>query len=132
MKKIKVPAMVVSAHVLICLFLSCDWPFLEGMYMGFGLTFFILWGLTVPLITACIAMISTLVKMKKKEAKEVDFLAAIAGALVFITYICSAFGLLKGTALHVGYVLLLVGTVLTWSCWICMAIKKRFNDHCKT
>ena len=79
-KKISVSMMAFLVHLLICLFLSFDLPFLEGMYMGFGLTFLIIWGLTFPVITASIAIISVVIQAKKKAyLRAVEIISAVAG-----------------------------------------------------
>ena len=66
-KKIYVPMIIFLFHLIICTFLSFDWSFLKGMYMGFTSTFLILWGLTLPIVIACITIGDAIIKAKRKD-----------------------------------------------------------------
>ena len=125
-KKFSAPMIVFLVHVLICLFLSFDWPFLEGMYMGFVLTFLIAWGLTVPVITACTAIVSVVIRVKKQENLSIwEIISAFIGCVILLIYLASVSGLLKNFALNFIYIFVFVGTLFVWCYWWCKRMKKK-------
>ena len=124
-RKISVPTLVFLVHLIICTFISFDWPFLEGMYMGFAATFLIIWGFTLPVITACVSGVSAMIQVKKKEKLSLlDIITAVAGCDILLIYIASASGLLKHFALSFVYIFVFVGTLFIWVCWGCRKSKK--------
>ena len=117
-KKLSVPIMVFLVHLFICLFLSFDWSFLEGVYMGFGVTFLIIWGLTFPLITACVSIIIVIIQVKRREKLNIfEIITAVVGCIMILIYFASASGLLKYVALNFVYIFLFVGTLFIWLYW---------------
>ena len=100
-KKISVPMIIFRAHLVACVFLSFDWSFLEGMYMGFGPTFLIVWGLTLPIIIACISISSVIIQAKKEEKLSIlEIVTVIVGGIILLIYLASASGLIKQNMLH--------------------------------
>ena len=106
---------VIAAHFFTCLFLSFPWGFLEGMYLGFLATFFILWGSSLPALTACIGVVAALCKRKRENTVIV-----ILSGLILLCYVASAVGLLKNVALNFVYIGVVV---LTASIWIIVAVR---------
>ncbi len=100
---------VVVMHFLLCLFLSFPWGFLEGMYLGFWATFFVLWGLSLPVLTACIGVIVSLYNRKRKNA-----VMMILSVLILFCYVASAVGLWKNMALNFVYIGVLLLTASLW------------------
>jgi len=83
--------------------------FLEGMYMGFLATFFVLWGASLPALTACIGVIVSLCDRKHKNA-----VMMILSVLILLCYVVSAVGLWKNVALNFVYIGVLLLTVSLW------------------
>lgn len=100
---------VITAHFLACVFLSFPWDFLEGMYLGFLATFFILLGLSLPALTACIGLVASLWKMKRE-----NIVIAILSGLILLCYVASAVGLWKNVALSFVYIGVFALTVSIW------------------
>ena len=118
MKK-KILLSVFIAHLCLCLFLSFDWGFLQGDYFGFGATFLIVYGLSIPMVISILAIVDSLIKLIKKNHKFIDYVILSIGVLIFMTYLFSASGLLKGTLLTgVAYATLPFGTLAILGCEI--------------
>ena len=101
-KKISVPMIIFKLHLFVCIFLSFDWAFLEGTYMGFVSTFLILWGLTLPAIIACISIGSVIVQAKNKEKLSIlEIITAVVSGIILLIYPASAFGFIKQNILQV-------------------------------
>lgn len=127
-KKIPVPMLVLLVHLLICILLSLDWFFLEGAYLGFTATFLIIWGLTVPAITAGISCASAVIQVKKKEKMSIpEIITAVVGGGILLIYLASACGLLQQFALISFYLFVFAGTLFIWICWGYQKIKKNFR-----
>lgn len=113
-------------HLLICLTLSFDWSFLEGMYMGYGLTFLMIWGLTLPIVTALITILNVIFKfMNKVSIMIIETVQSVIGCIILLIYLASLLGLLNGFELSIIYLLIFVGTImiLISSCYV--QIKKK-------
>ena len=123
-KKIFVPTIVFLLHLLICALLSFDWSFLEGMYMGFGPTFLIVWGLTLPIIIACISIVWVIIQAKK-EISLLEIITAVVSGIILLIYLASACGLLKYFELEFIYVFVFIGTFFILGCWCYKKIKKK-------
>ncbi len=123
-KKISVPMIIVAAHFLLCVFLSFPWDFLEGMYFGFLATFFVLWGLSLPAVSACIGLITSLGRCKRGMSLG-DVVAAVSSGVILLAYVASALGLWKNTPLNFVYIAILVLTVLLWTIAIVRWTKRR-------
>jgi hypothetical protein len=53
------------------------------MYMGFGVTFLTIWGLTLPIITSCITIITAFIQIKNKERISIlEKLCAFFGVII--------------------------------------------------
>ena len=100
-------------HLLLCVCLSLPWKFLEGMYLGFLATFFILWGLTLPAWSACIGVISFL-NGRKRGIKAGDIPTVVLSAFILLAYVASAIGLWKNITLNFVYIAILSLTVSLW------------------
>ena len=101
-KKLSVPMIIFKIHLFICIFLSFDWSFLEGMYMGFVPTFLVIWGLTLPAIIACISIGSVIVQAKNKEKLSVlEIITVVVGGIILLVYPASACGFIKQNILQV-------------------------------
>ena len=125
-KKISVPMVVFLVHFLVCAFLSFDLPFLEGIYMGFVPTFLIVWGITLPIVTSCISVISVVIQAShKKKLSILEILTAVVGCVILLIYLSSASGLIKQLELDFIYVFVFVGMFFVWGCWFYKKIKKR-------
>ena len=86
--------------------------------MGFGVTFLIVWGLTFPLITACVSIISVIIQVKRREKLNIfEIITAVVGCIMILIYFASASGLLKYVALNFVYIFLFVGTLFIWLYW---------------
>lgn len=113
-------------HLLVCAFFSLDWSFFEGTYMGFCPTFLIVWGFTLPIITAFISIGDMIIQVKKKRKIGVlKIIAAVVGSIILLIYLLSAIGLLKNLALNIIYAFVFIGTVFIWGYWIYTRIKKK-------
>ncbi len=123
-KKISVPMIVIAAHLLLCIFLSFPWDFLEGVYFGFLATFFILWGLSLPAVSACIGLIASLGR-RKCGMSFGDIVSAVSSGLILLAYLASVLGLWKNTPLNFVYIAILALTVLLWAIAIARWIKRR-------
>ena len=100
-------------HLLICLTLSFDWSFLEGMYMGYGLTFLMIWGLTLPIVTALITILNVIFKfMNKASIMIIETVQSVIGCIILLIYLASLLGLLNGFELSIIYLLIFVGTIM--------------------
>ncbi len=129
-KKISTPIIVFSLHLICSLLLSFDYPFLHGMYMGFGITFLAVWGLTLPIITSCITIISTLFQSKKREnISLLQTISAFISVLVLLTYISSALGLLTHLKLGYFYAFVIVGAIFTIVSYIYNKIKNKTHKN---
>jgi hypothetical protein len=92
--------------------LSFDYPFFNGMYMGFGVTFLTIWGLTLPIITSCITIITAFIQIKNKERISIlEKLCAFFGVIILLIYLLSAVGLLKHLELGFIYAFIIIGTL---------------------
>ncbi len=101
------------AHVLLCLLLSFDWPFLGGNYMGFALTFWILFALTFPTLiafTTVLRVVGTAIKAGKPPRIS-EMIAGAAGFLILLIYLVSATGLLRHLALNFVYLFVMLATL---------------------
>lgn len=124
-KKYSVSMIVYLIHLIICVLLSFDYPFLEGMYLGFGFTFLIIWGYTVPALTASISIMSTLVQIKNKVKLSIlDVISTVLGCLILLTYIASASGLLRHFALIYIYTFIFIGMLFIWASWCYKKFKR--------
>lgn len=125
-KKIFVPMIVFLVHLLICLFLSFDWSFLEGMYMGFGPTFLIVWGLTLPIVTACITIGNVIIQARHEEKLSIlEIVTSVVAGIILIIYLASASGLIKHFELSFIYVFVFIGMFFILGCWCYKKIKKK-------
>ena len=115
-------------HLLLCVCLSLPWKFLEGMYLGFLATFFILWGLTLPAWSACIGVISFL-NGRKRGIKAGDIPTVVLSAFILLAYVASAIGLWKNITLNFVYIAILS---LTVSLWMIAALRWFRNKKRKT
>lgn len=115
-------------HLLLCVCLSLPWKFLEGMYLGFLATFFILWGLTLPAWSACIGVISFL-NGRKRGIKAGDIPTVVLSAFILLAYVASAIGLWKNITLNFVYIAILS---LTVSLWMIAALRWFGNKKRKT
>ena len=125
-KKSNLTIIILLIHLLICLILSFDWSFLEGMYMGYGLTFLMIWGLTLPIVTALIAILNVIFKfMNKVSIMIIETVQSVIGCIILLIYLASLLGLLNGFELSIIYLLIFVGTImiLISSCYV--QIKKK-------
>ena len=91
--------------------------------MGFGFTFLIIWGLTLPLVTAIIAVSEMIIKTKRKNVNIIEIISGIIGCLIILIYLCSACGLLKHISLNGVYISCFAGTFVIWGGWIFNKIK---------
>lgn len=124
-KNSTLPIVVFLTHLFICLFFSFDWTFLEGIYMGFGWTFLIIWGLTIPVVTACIDVVGVVCQVKKKlRLSFIEIVSAVIGGILLLLYVTSALGILKNFAFSFIYIFVFVGTLFIWSCWAIRKLKR--------
>ena len=133
MKK-KIFVSVIIIHFCFCLFLSFDWSFLEGDYFGFGATFLLLYGLSVPLVASILAITDTLCQMIQKKQKKLDFVIGGSGILVLAAYLASASGVLRHTGfVGIIYTVLPIGTLAIIGCeaWKIIYQKNVANYHHK-
>lgn len=94
------------------------------MYMGFGPTFLIVWGFTLPILTACIAIVGIIIQLKnKKEITVLEKLTAAVGGMILLIYLASACGLLKKFALDFIYLFVFVGMFFILGCWCYKKVK---------
>ena len=108
-------------HLLICLILSFDWSFLEGIYMGYGLTFLMIWGLTLPVVTALITILNVIFKfMNKVSIMIIETVQSVIGCIILLIYLASLLGLLNSFELSIIYLLVFGGTImiLISSCYV--------------
>ena len=125
MKK-QVALTVLSAHLCLSLFLSFDWDFLEGDYLGFGITFLIIYSLSVPIVISALAIIDSLIALIKKKRVPIDYVIVVTGVLVLTAYLLSASGSLSGTPLTgIAYAILPIGTLALVGCEIGKLVHKR-------
>ena len=125
-KKSNLTIFILLIHLLISLLLSFDWSFLEGMYMGYGLTFLMIWGLTLPIVTALITILNVIFKfMNKVSIMIIETVQSVIGCIILLIYLASLLGLLNGFELLIIYLLIFVGTImiLISSCYV--QIKKK-------
>lgn len=125
-KKISVPIIIFLVHLIACAFLSFDWSFLEGMYMGFGPTFLIVWGLTLPIVIACITIGSVIIQARHKEKLSIlEIITAVVAGIILMVYLASASGLIKHFALSSIYVFVFIGILFILGSWCYKKIKKK-------
>ena len=125
-KKSNLTIFILLIHLLISLLLSFNWSFLEGMYMGYGLTFLMIWGLTLPIVTALITILNVIFKfMNKVSIMIIETVQSVIGCIILLIYLASLLGLLNGFELSIIYLLIFVGTImiLISSCYV--KIKKK-------
>ncbi|MBR3841170.1 MAG: hypothetical protein IKM20_08550 [Erysipelotrichales bacterium] len=126
MKKCSVSMIAFLMHLIISVLLSFDWPFLEGMYLGFGFTFLIIWGYTLPILTALISIVRMLVRIKKKEKLNIsEVISAVTGCIILLIYCASATGLLRHFTLSFIYMFVFIGMLFIWGTWCYMKIKSK-------
>ena len=125
MKKNSVSMIIFLIHLILCILLSFDWPFLEGMYLGFGFTFLIIWGYTVPVLTAIFSVINALLQVIKKEKLSIiEVISTILGFIIMLTSIASASGLLRHFALIYIYTFIFIGMLFIWGSWCYKKFKR--------
>ena len=125
MKKYSASMIVFLMHLIICVLLSFDYPFLEGMYLGFGFTFLIIWGYTVPVLTAIFSVINALLQVIKKEKLSIiEVISTILGFIIMLTSIASASGLLRHFALIYIYTFIFIGMLFIWGSWCYKKFKR--------
>lgn len=103
--KILVPMITYMIHLIICLLLSFDLPFLEGDYMGFGLTFLVIWGISLPLVISIEAIISFVFQIiRKNHFTLFEIISSVIGVIILLIYLFSYFGVIKNLFLNVCYI----------------------------
>ena len=123
MKKRSWQLIALGAHFLLCVLFSFPWKFLEGMYLGFIATFFILWGLSLPVLSAAIGAICSIRDIRRK-ATAMDIVIAVSSAMILIAYLVSGVGLLRNVTLNFVYVAIALMTVLLWGSGILKCLKR--------
>ncbi len=93
MKK-KITLAILFIHLSACIFFSFDWRFLEGIYLGFGLTFAVLYLLTLPAVVGGLSLGYAVYGLIKKQVSAVDLICGGLGILMISAYILSATGAL--------------------------------------
>ena len=117
--KRKIILAILTVHLAICMLLSFDWGFLEGIYLGFGLTFIILYALTVPAVVSGITVVCEINQLTKKHIDVIDLVCGVIGAVILCAYLLSALGVFSGSPLiSVVYAILPLGTVSILGCQI--------------
>jgi len=124
-KRISIP-IVFLVHLLVCFVLSFDYPFLHGMYLGLVLTFLIIWGFTLPAITACISVINVSIMLKNRERiNSLDIITSVIGCIILLIYLASASGWLKHFELTFVYMFVLFGMLFIFGYWFYKRVKNR-------
>lgn len=113
-------------HLLACIALSFDWDFLQGEYWGFGITFLLLYCITLPVIIAGLALADGIYALVKKEGTMPKFVCAVIAVLLLLIYLLSAVGALSGSALlGVAYAAIPVGSMTIVGVWIWTVVKNK-------
>lgn len=99
----KITLAILFVHLSACIFFSFDWRFLDGIYLGFGLTFVVLYLLTLPAVVGGLSLGYSVYGLVKKQISVVDLICGGLGALMICAYALSATGVLGGGDL-VGWV----------------------------
>ena len=123
-KKLSWPMIVCATHLLVCVLLSFTWGFLEGMYLGFWATFFVLWGLTLPALSGCLGLILSLLRYRR-ERRIFDAFVAVVSGLILAAYAASAIGLWKNATLGFVYIAILLLTFLLWTIALVRWLKRK-------
>ncbi len=87
-------------HLIICMIFSFDWDFLEGIYLGYFVTFSALYLLTIPLIIASAAIYNSAIVFYYKKSNGLMKLNGILGTLIFLCYLLSWLGLFESSRLQ--------------------------------
>ena len=124
--KSKILLAVLAAHLLGCVFLSFDWAFLAGEYLGFGMTFLLVYIVSVPLLVGGVALVRGVYGALKKNGTVSDFICGGIGIAILLLYVLSACGVLSGSPLlSAAYLMLVLGTLSILAIWVGCAIYKR-------
>jgi hypothetical protein len=113
-------------HLLACIALSFDWDFLQGEYWGFGITFLLLYCITLPVIIAGLALADGIYALVKKEGTMPKLVCAGIAVWLLLTYLLSAIGTLAGSALlGVTYAVIPAGSMIIVGVWIWSVVKNK-------
>lgn len=129
MKRNKIVTLVlVVMHLAIGIFLSFDWDFLTGTYLGFGFTFLCVYLLSFPLLVSIIGIYNAIEcyfqnEMQKRKLMRIN---GTVGILILICYALSWTGLISNSPMqNAVYCLIFIGTVLICICFAVMRKKKK-------
>ena len=96
---------VFVAHLLLVLFLSFDWSFLGGGYVGFFPTFALLYILSVPFVVLILAIVNFAALLIKHRATYFDAVAFVFGMIGEIAYLLPPLDFLEAPATGVLYMI---------------------------
>lgn len=99
------------AHAVLVFFLSFDWPFMGGGYMGFLPTLLFLYLLTLPLLVAGLSVGFAVLDLYRRLARTFDLICGGIGLMIFSVYILSALGALRIPTLTLWFPLPILGTL---------------------
>lgn len=92
----KITLAILFVHLSACIFFSFDWRFLDGIYLGFGLTFVVLYLMTLPAVVGGLSLGCAVYGLIKKQISAVDLICGGLGVLIIGAYILSLSGALGG------------------------------------
>ena len=122
------PKLIFAVYFLGCILLSFDWPFLRitsWLYLGFWLTFFLLFIQTFPLVTGAVAIGCAIYKSRKNQKAKIDAVCSLIGLIMILSFLLLYLGILPDAWVLGVLMLLGIGTLIIWICWLRGFIHKR-------
>ncbi|MBQ7936676.1 MAG: hypothetical protein IJ333_10095 [Clostridia bacterium] len=129
-KKFTLPTRIFAVYFLICILLSFDWPFLRitsWFYLGFWLTFFLLFIQTFPLVTGAVAIGGTIHKRRKKQKAKMDIVCSWIGVVMILSFLLLYLKIISDIWVLGVLSLMGIGTLIIWIYWLFEFMKKRRN-----
>lgn len=133
-KKFTLPTRIFAIYFLGCILLSFDWPFLRitsWFYLGFWLTFFLLFIQTFPLVTGAVAIGCTIYKIRNKQKAKMDIVCSWIGLFMILSFLLLYLKVISDVWVLGVLSLMGIGTLIIWSFWLFRFIKKRRNESKK-
>jgi hypothetical protein len=109
---------VFAVHFLLAFFLSFDWSFLGGGYLGFFPTFALLYIPSVPLVVSLLAILNFIVLLIKHRVTRFDTIAFVFGMIGGLSYLLPPLDLLKASVTGIFYILVPCGVLAIFALMI--------------
>ncbi len=112
-----------ALHLLFCICMSIDWPFIHsGGYVGFWPTFGLFYITTVPVMTGAFSLLCLLVSMIRKQTSRWLIFNGILGIVMLLMWLLPQMGI--GSHLSFGgLVFLWMASAVIWVCYIVGTVK---------